>query len=55
MEPRSGLDTINLVVTIELVGATVKVKYRAIGHLVEDLREQYVTGSLAILNLQHNR
>jgi hypothetical protein len=34
--------------TIELVGGTVKVKYRAIGLVVADLREQYVTGSLAI-------
>jgi inner membrane protein len=34
--------------TIELVGGTVKIKYRAIGLLVADLREQYVTGSLTV-------
>ncbi|NJR70027.1 MAG: metal-dependent hydrolase [Synechococcales cyanobacterium CRU_2_2] len=34
--------------TIELVGGTVKLKYRAIGLLVADLREQYVTGSLSL-------
>jgi hypothetical protein len=34
--------------TIELVGGTVKLKYRSIGLLVGDLREQYVTGSLTV-------
>jgi hypothetical protein len=34
--------------TIELVGGTVKLKYRAIGLLVGDCREQYVTGNLVI-------
>jgi hypothetical protein len=34
--------------TIELVGGTVKLKYRAIGQVVADLREQYVTGTLAM-------
>ncbi len=41
--------------TIELVGGTMKVKYRSIGQLVADLREQYVTGSLVIrTNLKSN-
>lgn len=48
LEPRSGLDTIDWAVTIELVGETVKLKYRAIGLVVVDLREQYATGSLVI-------
>jgi hypothetical protein len=34
--------------TIELSGSTVKLKYRAIGLVVADLREQYVTGSLVV-------
>jgi hypothetical protein len=34
--------------TIELVGGTVKIWFRAIGLLVGDLREQYVTGSLLL-------
>jgi inner membrane protein len=34
--------------TIELVGGTVKLKYRTIGQLVADLREQYLTGTLLI-------
>jgi hypothetical protein len=34
--------------TIELVGGTVKLKYRSIGLLVGDCREQYVTGNLVI-------
>ncbi len=34
--------------TIELVGGTVKIRFRAIGQVVGDLREQYVTGSLVL-------
>jgi hypothetical protein len=34
--------------TIELVGGMVKLKYRSIGQVVADLREQYVTGSLVL-------
>jgi hypothetical protein len=34
--------------TIELVGGTVKIRFRSIGQVMADLREQYVTGNLAI-------
>jgi hypothetical protein len=37
--------------TIEFVGGTVKVKYRAICLVGADLREPYVTGSLVVKRL----
>jgi hypothetical protein len=49
---RLVLCTIDLAVKIELVGGTVKLKYRTIEQLVMDLREQYVTRSLVIKEMR---
>jgi hypothetical protein len=35
-------------VSIELVGGTVKLRYASIGQVVGDLRDQYVTGMLIL-------
>jgi hypothetical protein len=44
-----GVERLEALATIELVGGTVKLRYRSIGLLVADLREQYMTGSLRLI------